>query len=123
MAKKILLIDNDELVAKLIGKKIANLDYELLLADNGKDGLLLVTRNPDASLIVIDAVMPQKNGFDVLAEIHKDEKLARIPVIIISNSGQPAELERAQKYGIKEWIIKTDFDPSEAVKKIIKLIG
>jgi two-component system alkaline phosphatase synthesis response regulator PhoP len=123
MAKKILLIESDELVAKLIAKKISSLDYELLAADNGEDGEALIAENPDSSLILIAAIMSQKSGFDVLAEIRKDAKLSKIPVIVISNSGHPAELEKAQKYGVKDWIIKTDFDPSEVVKKIVKIIG
>jgi CheY-like chemotaxis protein len=62
-------------------------------------------------------------GFEVMAEMKKDEKLAKIPVIIISNSGQPLELERAKELGAADWLVKTEFDPKEVADKIQKYIG
>ncbi|PIR71675.1 MAG: response regulator, partial [Candidatus Nealsonbacteria bacterium CG10_big_fil_rev_8_21_14_0_10_37_25] len=49
-------------------------------------------------------------GFEVMEEMAKDEGIKDIPVIVISNSGQPVELDRAQKLGAKDWLIKTEFD-------------
>jgi len=50
-----------------------------------------------------------------------DELLRKIPVIIISNSGQPVELEKAKQLGVLDWIIKTEFNPSEVVEKVMTL--
>ena len=50
-------------------------------------------------------------------------ELKKIPVIIISNSGQPVEIDRAQKLGVKDWLIKTEFDPQEVIDKIRKQIS
>ena len=66
--------------------------------------------------------MPRKGGFEVMEEMKKDPQLAQIPVIIISNSGQPLELERAKKLGSADWLVKTEFDPKEVVEKIKKYI-
>ncbi len=49
-------------------------------------------------------------------------KIAGIPVIIISNSGQPLELERAKELGAVDWLVKTEFDPKEVAEKIQKYI-
>ncbi|NIO19383.1 MAG: hypothetical protein GTN76_01205 [Candidatus Aenigmarchaeota archaeon] len=59
----------------------------------------------------------------MMEEMNKDPNLKRLPVIIISNSGQPVELDRAKKLGAKDWLIKTQFDPQEVVEKIKKQIG
>jgi len=59
----------------------------------------------------------------VLEEMNKDPNLKKIPVIIISNSGQPVELDRAQRLGAKDWLVKTQFDPKEVLEKVIKQIG
>jgi len=59
----------------------------------------------------------------VMEEMAKDEKLKNIPVIVISNSGQPVELDRAKKLGAKDWLIKTEFDPKEVLEKVKKQIG
>jgi len=58
-----------------------------------------------------------------LDEIIKNPQLARIPVIIISNSGQPLELEKAKQYGVKDWLIKAELDPQEIVDKVQSIIG
>jgi len=78
-------------------------------------------KNPD--LVLLDIVMPKMSGFEVMEEMIKDKKLVKIPVIIISNSGQPVELDRVQKLGAKDWLIKTEFDPQEVVDKVAKQIG
>jgi len=123
MAKQILLIEDEELVIKLLQKKLANLDYKIITASDGLAGLELIRENPDADLILLDMIMPRKTGFEILDEMRKDAKLSAIPVIIISNSGQPLELEKAKKYGVKDWLVKTEFDPKEVVSKIVNLIG
>jgi len=64
--------------------------------------------------------MPKMGGFEVMEEMVKEPELKKIPVIIISNSGQPVELDRAQKLGAKDWLIKTEFDPEEVIEKVKK---
>jgi two-component system alkaline phosphatase synthesis response regulator PhoP len=120
--KKILLIEDEELIIKLLSKKLAAIGYDVALAMNGQEGIEKMRQNiPD--LVLLDIVMPRMGGFEVMAEMKKDEKLAKIPVIIISNSGQPLELERAKELGAADWLVKTEFDPKEVADKIQKYIG
>ena len=123
MAKKILLIEDEELVTKLLQKKLKNLGYDLAIASDGQAGLELIAANPDADLVLLDMIMPKKTGFEVLDEIRKDSRLSQIPVMIISNSGQPLELAKAKKYGVRDLLVKTEFDPKEVVTKIKAIIG
>jgi len=58
-----------------------------------------------------------------MEEMGKDKELKKIPVVIISNSGQPVELDEAQRLGARDWLIKTEFDPQKVVDKVIKQIG
>jgi CheY-like chemotaxis protein len=122
MAKKILLIEDEELLINLLQRKLAEAGYEVHLSKNGEDGLKTMREiNPD--IILLDIIMPIKGGFEVLEEMVKDDNLKNIPVVIISNSGQPVELDRAKKLGAKDWLIKTEFDPMEVLDKVIKQIG
>jgi len=119
MAKKILLIEDEEILINLLQKKLANEGYDISVARNGQEGLELIKEiRPD--LILLDIIMPKMGGFEVLEEMQKDQELQNIPVIIISNSGQPVEIDRAQKLGAKDWLIKTDFDPQEVIDKVKK---
>lgn len=122
MAKKILLIEDEELIIKLLQKKLISDGYDVSVAIDGEEGLETAKKlKPD--LILLDIIMPKKNGFEVLEEMNKDPEMQKIPVIIVSNSGQPMELDRAQRLGVKDWLIKTEFDPKEVLVKIWKLIG
>jgi len=122
MKKKILIIEDEEILLNLLQKKLTNEGYDISIARDGEEGLLKM-KEIKPNLILLDIIMPRLDGFGVLEKIIKDEELKKIPVIIISNSGQPVELERAKKLGAKDWLIKTEFDPQEVVSKVIKAIG
>lgn len=117
MSKKILLVEDEEILINILTKKLVKEGYDVTTARDGVEGLELMRKDkPD--LILLDVVMPKMGGFEVMEEMNKDEKLKKISVIIVSNSGQPVELDRAKKLGAKDWLIKTDFDPQEVIDKV-----
>ena len=122
MAKKILLVEDEELMVDLLRRKLSQEGYEVLIARNGEEGFKIIQeQSPD--LILLDIIMPQMGGFEVMEKMVKDKSLRKIPVIVISNSGQPVEIDKAQKLGAKDWLVKTEFDPKEVVEKVKKQIG
>jgi len=124
MPKKILLIEDEEIMVDLLQKKLAKEGYEISLARDGEEGLKMMREmEPKPNLILLDIIMPKMGGFEVMEEMNKDKGLKKIPVVVISNSGQPVELDRAQKLGAKDWLIKTEFDPQEVIDKVVKQIG
>lgn len=122
MAKKILLIEDEKTMVNLLERKLTKEGYDVSVARDGEEGLGKIKEmKPD--LILLDIVMPKMDGFEVMEEIAKHKELKKIPVIIISNSGQPVELGRVKKLGAKDWLIKTEFDPQEVLDKVMKQIG
>ena len=124
MSKKILIIEDDKILAELLEKKLKNAGFEVVLAFDGKEGLASLRANkPD--LILLDIVMPKKNGMELMEEMNKDPEtnLTKIPVIVISNSGEPVEIDRVLELGAKDYLIKTEFNPQEVIEKVIKQIG
>lgn len=122
MAKKIVLIEDEELIISLLQKKLTKEGYDVVIARDGEEGLKLIKKeNPD--LVLLDIIMPKKGGFEVMEEIANDKSLKNTPVVIISNSGQPVELGRAKQLGVRDWVIKVEFDPEEVVDKVKKQIG
>ncbi len=120
--KKILIVEDEELIHELIKKKLEQEGYEVSSALDGAEGLKKI-KEGKPNLVLLDVMMPKMGGFEMMEEMNKDPNLKRLPVIIISNSGQPVELDRAKKLGAKDWLIKTQFDPQEVVEKIKKQIG
>lgn len=120
--KKILLIEDEEIMIDLLQRKLSQEGYALKIAKDGEEGLAAMKKEkPD--LVLLDIILPKKNGFEVLEEKQKDGAIKDIPVIIISNSGQPVEINRAKDLGVKDWLIKTEFDPEEVKAKVKKQIG
>ncbi len=122
MAKKILVIEDEELLINLLQKKLIKEGYEVSMAMDGEQGLTKM-RETAPDLILLDILMPKMGGLEVMEKMAKDEKLKSIPVIIISNSGQSVEISRARELGAKDCLVKTDFDPQEVIDKVNKQIG
>ncbi len=122
MAKKILLIEDEKIMINLLRKKLTGEGYDVTIARNGEEGLETMRElNPD--VVLLDIIMPKMGGFEVMQEMKKDPELSKIPIIIVSNSGQPVELSKAKELGARDWLIKTEFDPQEVVDKVVKQIG
>jgi len=116
---KILIIEDEKILSDLLEKKLKDEGYETSLAEDGEEGIKKVKEEkPD--LILLDIVMPKKGGFEVLEEMRKFPETKDIPVIIISNSGQPVEISRALELGVKDYLVKTQFDPEEVITKVRK---
>ncbi len=120
--KKILIVEDERIVRNLVKKKLVAEGYEVELAVDGKDGLEKI-EEADPDLVLLDILMPRMNGIEFLEEIRKIEKFKKLPVIIVSNSGQPVEIDKARKLGVEEWIVKTEFDPREIIKKVNEQVG
>jgi len=122
MAKKVLIIEDESIILSLLKKKLEKEEYEVSTAVNGEEGVKKAKEiKPD--VILLDIVMPKLGGFEVMEKLNEDESLKDIPVIVVSNSGQPVELDRARELGAKDWLVKTEFDPQEVIKKVKKQIG
>lgn len=122
MAKKILIIEDEEIMYSLLERKLSQEGYAVEVAKDGEEGLEKI-RKEKPDLVLLDIIMPKKGGFEVMEEIQKDENLKDVPVIVISNSGQPVELDKAKELGAKDWLIKTEFDPEEVIEKVKNQIG
>jgi CheY-like chemotaxis protein len=122
MAKKILIVEDEEILLDLLEKRLTQEGYQITIAKDGLEGLEKIKEDiPD--LILLDIVMPRMGGFEMMKELQKDENFSQIPIIIISNSGQPVEIDLAQKLGARDWLIKTDFEPQEVIEKVVNQIG
>lgn len=115
--KKILIIEDDLLLGDALNQKLGNEGYEVKLVTDGLKGLdAMKSFRPD--LILLDIILPDMNGYEILEAKKKDPSLSSIPVIVVSNSGQPVEINRALSLGVKDYLVKAQFDPEEVLVKI-----
>ena len=117
MKKQILIIEDDILLGEVLKEKLTHEGYDVTIALDGEKGFAQMSAHkPD--LVLLDIIMPTMNGYEVLEARQNDPILMKIPVIIISNSGQPVEINRALALGVKDYLIKAQFDPDELLIKI-----
>lgn len=118
MNKKLIFLAEDEAAyRKILQDSLEKEGYDVEIALNGDD-LLNHPRIKQASLIILDLIMPVKNGFQVLVELKENEQLKHIPVIALSNLGQEDDREKAKKLGADDYIIKSDQTLSHVITKI-----
>jgi CheY-like chemotaxis protein len=122
MAKKILIIEDEELMLNLLEKKLKAVGYDIATAVNGQDGLDLL-KSQSFDLVLSDIIMPKLGGLELMEKMSQDPALNNIPIIVISNSGQPVEIDQAKRFGAKDWLVKTEFDPQEVITKVKNLLG
>ncbi len=116
---KILLVEDDPFLSSLLKNRLEKEGLEVSLARDGQEALdLLKTIKP--ALILLDIILPKKSGFEVMEEIHNDPQMQaqELPIIIISNLGQPEDISRGQELGAIEYFVKAKTSIDELVQKI-----
>lgn len=118
--KKVLIIEDELAHLHVMQQKLEKEGYDVAAATDGEAGYAMITTtNPD--VILLDVILPKLNGFDILERMRKDD--IHTPVIIVSNSGQPVEVDRALALGAIDFLVKAEFDPSDVVEKVRRVLG
>ena len=120
--KRILVVEDEAAFRDVLAAELVKENYEVISAVDGEEGLEKM-RSLKPDLVLLDIMMPKKDGFAVLQEINADEHLMRIPVIVLSNSGDMVDLSRARAIGVKDVLIKTAFGPQELLARVAKRLS
>lgn len=119
--KTILFVEDDLNLLKLITESLEDAGYKVIKALDGEDCIeILKDIKPD--LILLDLILPKKDGFDVLSETSKDQMTKNIPIIVLTNLEEKFDIERALSYGVRAYLVKTNYGPSEIVKKVGEIL-
>lgn len=118
---KILVIEDDKFLREVIVRKLNEENYEVQEAIDGEDGIKRI-KEEGADLVLLDLILPGIDGFEVLTQMKEDAHLSQIPVIILSNLGQKADIEKGIKLGAIDFLIKAHFTPAEIIEKVKKAL-
>lgn len=120
--KKVLLVEDDSFISGMYYAKLTGLGWAVEIAEDGEAAWNRVQQEPRPDLVLLDVVLPKKDGFEVLQSIRKKKELADLPVILLTNLGQKPDIERGMELGADDYIIKAHYTPTEVVDKITKLL-
>ena len=115
--KKVMIVEDDEHISKVYEIKFNKEGIVTSIARDGEEAVLKITAEKPA-LIILDLMIPKKDGFWVLEEIKKNPELAKIPVLVLSNLGQKSDQDRALGLGANEYLVKVDFSIQDIVDKV-----
>jgi CheY-like chemotaxis protein len=121
-SQKIVIAEDEPILLKALNLELLDAGYEVLSATTGQAALDIITKEKPA-LALLDILMPELTGFEVLQKLQKDPVLKKIPVIILSNLGQDEEVKKGLALGAKDYYIKASTDLETITKKVKELIG
>ena len=115
--KKILFIEDEESLQKAMGSMLESKGFEIFKALNGEDGIKTAEKvMPD--LILLDLILPKKNGFEVLTDLKKSPITKDIPVIVLTNLEGSSDVERALTSGATTYLVKANYTLQDIMAKI-----
>jgi DNA-binding response OmpR family regulator len=120
---KILLVDDDPLMVRMYQKKLTNDGMQVETAEDGVDAISKVNSfKPD--LILLDIMMPNKNGYEVLSELKSKDSSKDIPVILLTNvSSSDADIDKGLEMGAVAYLVKAGNRPDAVLSKVKEILA
>ncbi len=121
MARKILAVDDEKHIVRLVQVNLERAGYEVVTANDGKEALQKVAEeNPD--LVVLDEMMPYMDGFEVLQNLRRNPSTRDIPVIMLTAKAQDADVFKGWQSGVDCYLTKP-FNPMELLSFVKRIFG
>ncbi len=120
--KTILFIEDEPTLQKAISQFLEKKGYEIKSALDGEIGIAMAKEfKPD--LILLDLILPKKDGFEVLKEIKGNDEIKHIPVIVLTNLEGDTDIEKVLSLGATTYLVKANYELEEIVKKIKEILN
>ena len=120
--KTILLIEDDKSLNKIITMKLENAGYCVVSRETAEESLLYLDKKlPD--LVWLDLYLPGMDGFEFLEKIRGNPKTKDLKVVVVSVSGSSRKIELAEKYGVVDYFVKSNYRIDELVGLVTKIIN
>lgn len=121
-ARYILIVEDDEFISDVYMRKLAMEGFEVSLARDGEEALRAIRdRKPD--VLLLDIMIPLKDGFQVLSELRADAGLSDIRVVVMSNLSQGKDIAHAKELGALDYIVKSNISLPDMVQRIRKALA
>ena len=119
--KKILVIEDDSVLQKALQEYLTAEGFEIESALDGEEGVKRAKDNYH-DLILLDIILPKKDGYEVLKDLKSDENTKKTPVVLLTNLGSLNDVEKALEMGATTYLIKADYKLEEVAKKIKEVL-
>ena len=118
---KILTIEDDTFLQGLEVSKLKKSGYEMMTASTGAEGMKKIAE-PGIDLVLLDLILPDFDGFQILKKIRETESTKKLPVLVFSNLSEDKDIKKAEELGANDYMVKSNFTLDELVEKIKALL-
>ncbi len=122
MKKKILIVDDSEMVRNYYYYILKNAGFEVISAIDGADGMEKLFRAPDVALLISDINMPNMDGYTMIEKIRGDDQFEELPILVVSTEDEAMDKQKGYDAGADIYIVKP-IDPNILIENIKLLIG
>ena len=119
--QKILIIDDDDLIRQLYQEELSRAGFTVESFSSGKECLQALASN-HYDLLLLDIMLPDTNGLDILKAVKSDDRTRNILVIMLTNLGQDAIIQEGFKLGAEGYLIKASLTPNQVVQEIKNIV-
>lgn len=117
---KIIIVEDDPMIAEIYEKKFSESGFEVLMAASGEE-VLALAKKERIDIILLDLILPKMDGFEITKNLRSGKYDANIKIIIFSNLNQKEDKEKAMSLGANGLIVKSNYNPSELVAEVQRL--
>ncbi len=119
--KNILIVEDDSSMRDLLEEAFVHARFNVYISKDGEDAIDKIARYmPD--VVLLDIILPKKDGFEVLKQIRENPSLKSIPVILLTNLERSEDVERALSFGATTYLVKSNYALREIVEKVKTLV-
>lgn len=122
MIGKILFVEDDKVIIDLYKRPLEEEGFQIECFSSGQQGIMALQTIP-YDLIILDVVLPEVNGIEILKKIKQNEKTANIPVLMLSNLDQTEIMEQAKQLGAAGYYMKSSNDPKKLNNEVKKILA
>lgn len=120
--KKLLIVEDDLVLQKALGEYLSSEGFEVRCAGDGEVGVeMALAEKPD--LILLDIVLPKKDGYTVLTELRANASTKHVPIVLLTNLGSIADVEKALELGATTYLVKADYKLEEVTMKVKEILN
>lgn len=120
--RKILIVDDDSFLLDMYALKFSQNSFEVYTASSGKQALEKFKGGLCPEVMLIDIIMPEMNGFEVLENINKENLCPSCTKVILSNKSEKRDVEEGNRLGVAGYIVKANSTPAEVIDQVIKIL-
>ena len=120
--KKILIVDDDNFLLDMYALKFSQNNFEVYTATNGAHALDKIKGGLVPDVMLMDIIMPEMDGFEVLTEINSKNLCSKAIKIILSNKSEQKDIDQGKALGVAGYIVKASSTPAEVISQVVEIL-